>query len=154
MNYGFILLMYVPCLQTTDISHRSKPKTPVIVSPPRKPCNPPTCLSPCPAQALRVFLQGLSGTGTHSLCFVGTGSGQGFSVCSWQQKEAGEQNGRVSTHPCAKILMLTIFPTSNTFNAFQCLSSWTRYLLKGPWAPETLWRLNLLGKKEEKWFWA
>lgn len=51
MNYYFIFLMYVPCLQTIDISHRSKPKTPVFSVHPE---NPLTLQSASPPAQVRL----------------------------------------------------------------------------------------------------
>lgn len=132
MNYCFIFPMYVPCLQTAGISHRSKPKIPVLSVHPENP------VTPQPASPSAQL--GLSGYScrdcqgqahTHSALWAqALGRVSQFVHDSRRRLE----NSRANTHPCAKILTLTTFPT-HTFNAFECLSAWRRDLLKGPWVP-------------------
>lgn len=145
MNYCFIFPMYVPCLQTTDISHRSKPKTPVLSAHPENPVTPPPASPPAQLRLSGYFCRGCQGQAhSHSALWAhALGRVAEFAHDSKRRLE----NSRANTHPCAKILMLTTFPTSNMFNAFECLSAWRRDLLKGPWAPRDSPETEFIGKK-------
>lgn len=138
MNYCPIFPMYVPCLQTTNLSCRPKPKTSVFSVHPENPVTPqPGSL---PAQ---LRLSGCSCR--HTLTLLGGHRLWAGFLTLFSRRRL--ENSRVNPHPCAKILMLTTFPTSNIFTAFECLSAWRRSLLKGPWAPRDSPETEFIGKK-------
>lgn len=130
MNYCFSFPMCVPCPQTIDISHRSKPKTPVFSVHPE---NPVTSQPASPPAQLR--LSGYSDRDRHTFTLLcGLRLWAGF-LCLLMRAEGGWRTAEQNTHLCARILMLTAFPSSSTLNAFECFSAWRRDLLKGPSAP-------------------